>query len=642
VPRGEAPPQREALRYECTINASLQGSLKTSRLSCKFQMPPAFKISIAPRIVFGYAGLESEEYYVRTPRKCSIGCGLILLALTVCCAVPASANTMVVAANLGPGPYTEGSYLVQGNPKPGANVAESYAVSFTPKVSTTLEDVKLPLSALSGPPSLTVGIASDDSGRPGSVLATLTQDGTIPSSPASALVSFTCTTCPVLEAGTPYWVVTGAPSGDTFLAWSLSTSELGSFDFSQTANVTGPWSQGGATYNTPAFQVDGVPQTGTNSQPLRLIPMLPCRVVDTRDATKPPGFGRPSLSGGATRSFPMPNGPCGIPATAQAYSLNVTVVPDGDLGYITVWPTGQSQPLASTLNSLDGEVKANAAIVAAGTGGAISVFATNETDVVLDVNGYFVPNTVPNGLGFYPMTPCRLVDTRPNPPFPSIVTGALAGGTSTSLPIPSSRCNVPATAQAYSLNFTLVPPKPVAYLTAYPTGESVPIVSTLNDPTGSVEANAAIAPAGVGGNIDVFVTQTTDLVVDINGYFAPVAEGALSLYTLPPCRVLDTRTPGGAPPFVGTIYVDVIGSGCGGTTATQAYVFNATVVPQGSLGYLTLWPEGSVQPVVSTLNAYDGEITSNMAIVPTNNNEMSAFATNNTYLILDLFGYFAP
>jgi hypothetical protein len=93
---------------------------------------------------------------------------------------------------------------------------------------------------------------------------------------------------------------------------------------------------------------------------------------------------------------------------------------------------------------------------------------------------------------------------------------------------------------------------------------------------------------------------------------------------------------------VGTIYVDVIGNGCGGTTATEAYVFNATVVPQGSLGYLTLWPEASVQPVVSTLNAYDGEVTSNMALVPTNNNEMSAFATNNTYLVLDLFGYFAP
>ena len=182
----------------------------------------------------------------------------------------------------------------------------------------------------------------------------------------------------------------------------------------------------------------------------------------------------------------------------------------------------------------------------------------------------------------------------------------------------------------------------MGYLTVFPTGESRPVVSTLNDPTGAVEANAAIAPAGSGGSIDVFVTDTTDLVVDINGYFAPVATGGLSLYTLPPCRVLDTRTPSGAPPFVGAINVNVIGSGCGTTSAAQAYVFNATVIPQGPLGYLTLWPEGNVQPVVSTLNAYDAEVTSDMAIVPTNNTEISAFATNATYLVLDLFGYFAP
>jgi hypothetical protein len=374
---------------------------------------------------------------------------------------------------------------------------------------------------------------------------------------------------------------------------------------------------------------------------LRFISMPPCRVVDTRDSTKPSGFGPPSLVGKATRSFTLPSGPCGIPAYAQAYSLNVTVVPQGELGYLTVWPTGQSQPLASTLNSLDGEVQANAAIVAGGTGGAISVFATNNTDLVLDINGYFVANTVSNSLGFYPMTPCRLVDTRPGAPS-TIITGALVGGTSTTLPILSSTCDVPATAQAYSLNFTLVPAGPVGYLTVYPTGEALPIVSTLNDPTGAVQANAAIAPAGAGGSIEAFVTQTTNLVVDINGYFAPVGAGALSLYALPPCRVLDTRNPAGAPPFEGTINVNVLGSGCGGTGAAEAYVFNATVVPDGMLGYLTLWPEGSVQPLVSTLNAYAGDVTSNMAIVPTNNTEISAFATSNTYLVLDLFGYFAP
>jgi len=61
------------------------------------------------------------------------------------------------------------------------------------------------------------------------------------------------------------------------------------------------------------------------------------------------------------------------------------------LSYLTAWPTGASQPLVSTLNSFDGAVVANAAIVPAGTNGAISLFVTNPTHVILDINGYFAP-----------------------------------------------------------------------------------------------------------------------------------------------------------------------------------------------------------------------------------------------------------
>ncbi len=71
-------------------------------------------------------------------------------------------------------------------------------------------------------------------------------------------------------------------------------------------------------------------------------------------------------------------------------------------------------------------------------------------------------------------------------------------------------------------------------------------------------------------------------------------------------------------------------------------MLNATVVPTGGLGYLTLWPENEAQPVVSTLNADDGVIASNMAIVPTTNGSIDAFSSNSTQLILDISGYFAP
>ncbi|MBV9769911.1 MAG: hypothetical protein JOZ32_10090, partial [Bryobacterales bacterium] len=120
---------------------------------------------------------------------------------------------------------------------------------------------------------------------------------------------------------------------------------------------------------------------------------------------------------------------------------------------------------------------------------------------------------------FYPLTPCRVVDTRN--PTGTFGGPSLIGGVSRDFSIPASNCNVPATAQAYSANMTLVPPGPVAYLTTWPTGQSQPAVSTLNDLTGNIVANAAIVPAGTSGSISVFAYDATDLLIDINGYFAP-------------------------------------------------------------------------------------------------------------------------
>jgi hypothetical protein len=365
------------------------------------------------------------------------------------------------------------------------------------------------------------------------------------------------------------------------------------------------------------------------------VPLTPCRVVDTRNASG--ALGGPSIASGTSRDFAIPNGSCGIPGNATAYSLNVTVVPQGPLGYLTVWPTGQSQPLASTLNS-DGRIKANAAIVPAGSNGAVSVFATNTTDVVLDINGYFVPEGSSRALALYPLAPCRIADTRNSD-------GALGGpsltdNSSRTFPILSSACDVPSTAQAYSLNFTAVPYGSLGYLTAWPSGLPQPYVSSLNDPTGTIAANAVIVPAGTSGSVNVFTTDETDLVIDANGYFAPPGVGGLSLYTMPPCRVLDTRQSPGNP--ITGLTVNVLASSCGVPSSAQAYVFNATVVPVGSLGYITLWPDGQQQPLVSTLNASDGAITSNMAIVPTTNGSIDAFASQPTHLILDISGYFAP
>jgi hypothetical protein len=444
-------------------------------------------------------------------------------------------------------------------------------------------------------------------------------DGTVTSTDGFIHCPDTCSH--TYPAGTPVTLNATPGQGWVFGGWNGACAGTSS------CNVT----------MTQPLSVDAI-----FSQALQFVAVTPCRLVDTR----PQHGGSGSIQGGTFQSFPIPQeGGCNIPDTAAAYSLNVTVVPQGPLGYLTIWPTGEGQPVVSTMNSVDGRVKADAAIVPAGSSGEVSVYVTNTTDVILDIDGYFAPVSS-STLAFYPLTPCRVVDTRVATFPPGLGPPQLSAATPRDFPVLLSPC-IPTGVNpaAYSFNFTVVPGgHPVGYLSAWPTGQSQPVVSTLNDQTGTIVANAAIVPAGTGGDISVYSTNDTQLLIDINGYFAPAGPGGLSLYAVAPCRVIDTRHVGSGQPFSGTLNppVDVVGSFCGPPATALAYVFNATVVPTGALGYLTLWPDGTTQPVVSTLNAFDGALTNNMAIVPTNNGKVDAYANGITQLILDISSYFAP
>jgi hypothetical protein len=128
---------------------------------------------------------------------------------------------------------------------------------------------------------------------------------------------------------------------------------------------------------------------------LVFVGIIPCRILDTRPGPAfPPPFGPPAIAGLTSRTVPVQSSACGIPAIAQAYSFNVTVVPQaGTLGFLTVYPTGATRPNASTLNSPQGVVIANAAIVPAGTSGSVDIYVSDTTHVILDINGYYAPAT---------------------------------------------------------------------------------------------------------------------------------------------------------------------------------------------------------------------------------------------------------
>ena len=403
-----------------------------------------------------------------------------------------------------------------------------------------------------------------------------------------------------------------------FAGWSGACSGTGSCEFTILGN-----------YGVSAYFI----QPGSG---LQFSSVTPCRLIDTRNTGSP-------IQGGTSQNFIIPQlGSCNIPSAAEAYSLNVTVVPHGTLGYITVWPAGLAQPLISTMNSRDGRTKAEAVIVQAGASDAVSIYASNTTDVILDINGYFGAPSAQT-YQFYPLTPCRVIDTRNasgdlgGPP--------LVGNAQRNFPVKESSC-IPQTVnvQAYDFNFTVVSypvGQSMRYLTVWPEGQQQPTVSTLNNRTATTVANAAIVPAGNNGAISVYVSESTQLVVDIDGYFAAPGSSGISLYPTAPCRVIDTRNNNGQP-WQGEKTVNVAGSQCAPPSDAQAYVFNATVVPPGPMHYLTLWPDTQQRPNASTLNAIDGYVTSNMAIVPNINGSTDAFASDSTQLILDISSFFAP
>jgi len=114
--------------------------------------------------------------------------------------------------------------------------------------------------------------------------------------------------------------------------------------------------------------------------------LAPCRVLDTRESAN-----GPALAPGPARSFAIA-GLCGVPSTAQAASVNVTVTQPTDPGDLRIYPGGSEPPLASAINYAAGQTRANNAVVKLGPGGGLEVLcdqAVGTVHFVLDVNGYF-------------------------------------------------------------------------------------------------------------------------------------------------------------------------------------------------------------------------------------------------------------
>ena len=118
--------------------------------------------------------------------------------------------------------------------------------------------------------------------------------------------------------------------------------------------------------------------------------------------------------------------------------------------------------------------------------------------------------------------------------------------------------NIPASAQAYSLTSPPYRQMVIVRLSECMAhgADTAPSVN-LKCSNWDDDWQRRLLPAGTGGKISTYATNDTDLVVDLDGYFAaPQGSDGLTLYTLSPCRVLDTRQTGGQ--FSGQLPVDVV------------------------------------------------------------------------------------
>ncbi|MEY3361583.1 MAG: hypothetical protein RL531_1302, partial [Actinomycetota bacterium] len=83
-----------------------------------------------------------------------------------------------------------------------------------------------------------------------------------------------------------------------------------------------------------------------------LVPIAPCRLVDTRPAPLTVGSRNTPIGPGQTITFQVTgtNGNCTIPTDATGIASNVTTVNPTAGSYLTVFPADAARPNASNLN----------------------------------------------------------------------------------------------------------------------------------------------------------------------------------------------------------------------------------------------------------------------------------------------------
>ncbi|MFM7537200.1 MAG: DUF1501 domain-containing protein [Acidimicrobiales bacterium] len=364
------------------------------------------------------------------------------------------------------------------------------------------------------------------------------------------------------------------------------------------------------------------------------VPISPERRLDTRDGTGDVPVA--PIGPGATVELVVAGRGSVPPTGATAVALNVTVTGPSAAGYLTVWPTGEARPTASSLNFVPGQTVPNHVVAKLGAGGALSFFnSAGATHVVADVVGYFADDVA---IGLVPLTPNRLLDTRDS-------ASPIGPQATVQLPV-TGRGGVPAEGvAAVVLNLTVTEPTAPGFFTVWPSGTPRPLASSLNFVAGETVPNLVVAKVGADGAVSIFNSNgRAHVVADVVGFYGPREQraDAVRAVALSPARVLDTRSTAPIGPGA-TLRLPMLERGGVPASGVRGVSLNVTVTEPTAGGYLTVWPSGTARPLASNLNFRPGQTTPNHVVAKLGpDGAVSIFnSAGTTHVVVDVVGFFA-
>ena len=382
----------------------------------------------------------------------------------------------------------------------------------------------------------------------------------------------------------------------------------------------------------------------------RFVPLTrQIRLADTRKAADGPyPYTELSVGSGGRHIRVAVAGRAGIPATASAVVLTVTVVNGSGYNYVTAYPTGIARPDVSNLNlSTMHETAANLATVRLGSNGAIDVESYDECAILVDVAGYYEPvaDAVAGGRYVSLDSPVRVTDTR------HTGTGVVAAGGRVVVDVSS---HVPSDATSVVINLTTTSTAGWGYFTCFPLGETaVPDASNLNvDGADQTRAAAAVVRLGSDGarrGFQVWSYGGGHVIVDLLGYYTG-DDSAVSVDGLfvpaNPVRIVDTRKPTPARLWRNWMLESAVPAPA--ATGASAVVLNVTAVDALGWGFLTVTPartyrwSPSVSPSSSSVNhTTRGQVVANQVITRvTSDHGLSVYASEGCHVLVDYSGYF--